>query len=1020
MDKIVAYHTLLEEQFRRLNESREKEAEEYLLFTLGQPKTEHLCKEGFCYRFTDLCGFLSIDENLCLHLLAELQRDEMLIKFGSINGYEVYTTLHADVVFRILRGRAFEDDLNGRWVGHYRIDMHKVVLPDFEAKSIESLKDIIVNYMKENGVREENIKVIVEAIVDGFKKAGIKSIATWQYEAIHRILDSSKRFIVVHAPTATGKTLAFFIPVVIAAITAKLTQSTSNIFGSGSTLLVYPRKSLQIQQVNTFVKILYFVNESLKQCLGKAKFEQLFGLRGVSIAIDKGGEQEESEAEQEIGIICPFNPGLKVVQEVEGKDRDISDVKVFCIDGKGGKTFLPYFIGIVRPSRERELILKYNPDILVSNPWALRERIKSVRRVFRDAYGNRRFIVFDEAHVYIDTDYLELIAAIKHYRYVLENESKIKPKFVLSSATIIIDDKRKFALWLLDVPQHSNVSSIKLDEFVELDYEDLERGSARTALQIVITLLPYRKTIETTLQGVFQVLLTSLWQRNAQAIIFVDSISEASTVMSYIETILRGRKGVEICDHILNFRCREREDMIITSNAIRKSLTLDKDNYEDYSWSHMVNMNAILNRKVKEELNELASLFNIIALHHGGLKDSERRDLEDKFSKGLIKVLISTSTLELGMNYDDVTFVVQYKEPYSAESLIQRLGRAGRSDKAYKVALMFYLPPFTPTHVQLIHSRKSVFTLEEALLPHRSVIDAAFEVEVLERKLKETIYEYVSIDKIRRSLKRALRSLNNMLMELIHQRNTSIHIANIVRALNLLDEARRLRKELLQVMKALHENKEKVRSICKLQEKKVKKQGYQYWKWSMLCSYFENIFKDMKEVLDMLFINQKHAEGGIFNAQGLEKLLQDLNKHTEKVQQSLNSIMLLELAESGYVFSVPEVTIKVSPDEVTTVKELINLANLSVNNVKKFIDSINFKENVEELLFTLLFILAHPVIKPKWCKESRINVITSEASLERYWYECLRDEVLRKLRFLVGFHTESKYSTVSIKVLSNL
>jgi len=64
----------------------------------------------------------------------------------------VYTTLHGDVVFRVIRGRAYEDDLDGRWVGHYIIEFEESKLPNFSAVNVDDLKTLLVRFFKGNGV----------------------------------------------------------------------------------------------------------------------------------------------------------------------------------------------------------------------------------------------------------------------------------------------------------------------------------------------------------------------------------------------------------------------------------------------------------------------------------------------------------------------------------------------------------------------------------------------------------------------------------------------------------------------------------------------------------------------------------------------------------------------------------------------------------------------------------------------------------------------------------------------------
>ena len=68
---------------------------------------------------------------------------------------------------------------------------------------------------------------------------------------------------------------------------------------------------------------------------------------------------------------------------------------------------------------------------------------------------------------------------------------------------------------------------------------------------------------------------------------------------------------------------------------------------------------------------------DFIGAHHGSMSKEERFNIEDRLRKGELKVVVSSTSLELGIDIGSIDIVVLLNSPKSVSRALQRIGRAG-------------------------------------------------------------------------------------------------------------------------------------------------------------------------------------------------------------------------------------------------------------------------------------------------------------------------------------------------------
>lgn len=563
-----------------------------------------------------------------------------------------------------------DDSTNEPGIKEFRHDINQM--------SIDKLIAQIRNISSCNSkIREASI-VVLEA----FKAAGVPNVSAYQADYIfayiaNKCTNSVKHYVIV-APTGSGKTLIF-----------AFMSLFESLLGNRS-IIVYPRKQLAEDQANVLLKYIYYVRNALQNY----KWSSIFQFNIPTVSIVDGDDPNNlnqylrsagSVQQNLVSLNNLIKKSLKCPLDNSELYIDISSGTIKC--NYGHKIDYLYVF--------KDDLVKNKPDIIITNRFIILTRLLHKNVDIKSFLKQVKLLIFDEAHVYINLEGGDTAYLIDNLRHLIQNLFNYDVNFVLSSATI--PKPLDYAEDLLRV----NKASIEY-----FDYNSPNYISTTTRLLIPILLLPTPSfSAETVAQ--FVALATLLWTHNynAKALMFVDSREEISRLRHYLKEVILSRGGI---DSPAGLR---RPGDIIYYHTSQGIATLKQHPY--YS-KYNVDCNALWDELVIHPANKTNLLSmsnwpdilnNELEAHYAWITGAQRSQLFNQFRKGDVKMLISTSTLELGIDIPDVSVIIQYKLPFRRESFIQRLGRAGRNPGSFRIVIGVVVLSQSPTSAAYMYDR---------------------------------------------------------------------------------------------------------------------------------------------------------------------------------------------------------------------------------------------------------------------------------------------------------------------------
>jgi len=576
---------------------------------------------------------------------------------------------------------------------------------------------------------EEEFKEYWDIFCRFINSVGIELYYSFQKNGIRQALEKLRKtlskkepdYLVIQAPTGSGKTEIMLYTIILAALARKMIFHKHGLGESKANtpvaLIIYPRRALANDQVSRLIKYLQVINQHLKNrqlspITLTIKYTEIRPKGEIESRLSQVFKELKNATANEVEIVLPH--GVKAYLVQEGNHAFVELRFITCPDGTSfprlrvldnnqidetvlcGNTKLD-FITLTRKST-------YG-DVHITLFETLRGHLLSG---FRTLFGVKRGNIFDhpivialdEIHTYTDIPgvrYAFMIRRVlnkirwQRQRALKNTEAGFGALVMGMSATIPRPHEFLSALFM---DKQINEKTVK-DYLIEV--EEDEKIPLGTEYFFIV--VPTRRAPVDALSVSIQTLMTTFYNtpslpKNAiytkKALIFVDELNVLYRLKNELYDPPYFREGalkrlyngkyVGLQDlrnpyfpNLFNTTVRELRDDAKVIDAISKgyisSVTMTNSwKYGELWWGYM--LDSFINN------SESTTIFNKVI----EFSSRHRDNINEAY------VVVSTSSLEVGVDYSDVVLIYQHGAPRTLSALIQRAGRAGR--RVYENPLM--------------------------------------------------------------------------------------------------------------------------------------------------------------------------------------------------------------------------------------------------------------------------------------------------------------------------------------------
>ena len=619
---------------------------------------------------------------------------------------------------------------------------------------------------------------------------GIELYYSFQKNGIRRALEKLRKtlsekvpeYLVIQAPTGSGKTEIMLYTIILAALARKIILHKHGPGGSKTNtpvaLIIYPRRALANDQVSRLIKYLQFINQHLKDqqlppITVTIKYTEIRRKEEIESRLPQAFKQLENATINEVEIALPH--GVKAYLVQEGDHAFVELRFITCPDG----TSFPR-LRVLNSKQIDEAVLCGNTkldfvtltrksthgDIHITLFETLRRYLLSgVRTLFGVKRGNifdhPIIVALDEIHTFTDIPGVRyafmirrVLNKIRWQRQKALNNTDAGFGALVMGMSATIPRPHEF-LGALFMDRRINEKTVK-DYLIEV--EEDEKIPLGTEYFFIV--VPTRRAPVDALSVSIQTLMTTFYNipslpKNGKyakkALVFVDELNVLHRLKKELYdppdfksgAIKRRYNGRYIglqdfrnpyFSDLFDLTMRELNDNNDIIDAIRKGyissvVMTNSWKYGELWWGYVLDSFVNNNNRGTTIFNEV---IEFSSRHRGNINEAH--------------IIVSTSSLEVGVDYSDVVLIYQHGAPKTLSALIQRAGRAGRrvyEDPLMRIIVGIQLSPDVPHQAHLFE----LFTTAQGKLRDLVSYDTIFlptkkSREVHKQLLVELFLEY--------------------------------------------------------------------------------------------------------------------------------------------------------------------------------------------------------------------------------------------------------------------------------------